>query len=1024
MVFLGFVAALIALLVLRNQIRDLEDRERERNTRVAELRLQLDEEGRARAQLTARVYELERALEGTPAPVASDDSTAAAPAVTPAAPIESVSPDEPIESTEASDESEEPTPAAVEPPVAEPATPSHVPPAWAPAASEIAGPATETADSEATASERRLNLEQLLGVRGAAVLGGIVFGLAALLFVRYAIDQGLITPAMRIGFGLLAGGAGIVGSFALRRRGYAAADAVAGAGVVALYASLWAGWRVYGFWPAPAAFAGLAAVTAACGRLTWTTGSRVLGAIGLIGGFATPVLVSTGEDRPLILFGYLLALDAGMLALGRRTRAPLFGLLGLALTFCYQAHWVLTSMAGESIWIGLAVVAAFPALFGFLPVTWREGDSQAHEWVQIQVGSFIPPLLAAPFYVGSSSVAAGLYPVALLLVALALGAAALARVVDVPQLPVGTAGGSLVTVFVWLWLAERPTDAWFLEGVVCTLGLAALYHVFAERELAADVERPDIEAAPLLSLGAGLVFAAMAFQAEAPPFFPWLGACLTAVGIVARQAWLTRSGLLPASFGVLTFGLAGYAWAQMSWPPPPISAATFSATALALVVAALVGARRAPERLRRSAGGAALVLSGGLTAVWATTSPWAHLGESIFYLVSAALMVLTIIASAGSRLRPLVFFCAVAAAAFSQTVHAFEGLGDALLFRFVLSLAAVAICFFFVLDEETRRTSAAIRTAAVSGSWWFPAAAYVWDDVYGDAAIGLLPVLLAAWSGLYLSQAKRIGPGAASTGLLYRVWNAGALVSFLAVAIPMQLDDEWVTIGWALQGAALIALWTRLNHWGLKYYGFGLLMLSSMRLLLDPQAFSYHPRSGVAIFNWLLYAYLVPAAAVLVSARLLAPLEVKRRTSWEPTFGRPNTPVLAAVCGTIGLLIVFWWINLTIFDAFSTGREIQFSLEREATRDLVLSLAWGVYALALLAAGVVRKLQPLRWASLVVMLGTVVKVFLHDLGELEDLYRVASLVGLAASLTLISLGYQRFVFGTGKAAPESERGKT
>ena len=38
------------------------------------------------------------------------------------------------------------------------------------------------------------------------------------------------------------------------------------------------------------------------------------------------------------------------------------------------------------------------------------------------------------------------------------------------------------------------------------------------------------------------------------------------------------------------------------------------------------------------------------------------------------------------------------------------------------------------------------------------------------------------------------------------------------------------------------------------------------------------------------------------------------------------------------------------------------------------------------------------------------KVFLHDLGELEDLYRVGSLVGLAVSLIVVSLVYQRFVF--------------
>jgi uncharacterized membrane protein len=53
--------------------------------------------------------------------------------------------------------------------------------------------------------------------------------------------------------------------------------------------------------------------------------------------------------------------------------------------------------------------------------------------------------------------------------------------------------------------------------------------------------------------------------------------------------------------------------------------------------------------------------------------------------------------------------------------------------------------------------------------------------------------------------------------------------------------------------------------------------------------------------------------------------------------------------------------------------------------------------------------------SLAFLLLTIGKVFLHDLGELEDLYRVASLVGLALSLILVSLTYQRFVFRKGSS---------
>jgi uncharacterized membrane protein len=52
----------------------------------------------------------------------------------------------------------------------------------------------------------------------------------------------------------------------------------------------------------------------------------------------------------------------------------------------------------------------------------------------------------------------------------------------------------------------------------------------------------------------------------------------------------------------------------------------------------------------------------------------------------------------------------------------------------------------------------------------------------------------------------------------------------------------------------------------------------------------------------------------------------------------------------------------------------------------------------------------LRWGSLAVMLAAVLKVFLWDLSELRDLYRVFSLLGLGASLLLLAFLYQKVVF--------------
>jgi uncharacterized membrane protein len=63
----------------------------------------------------------------------------------------------------------------------------------------------------------------------------------------------------------------------------------------------------------------------------------------------------------------------------------------------------------------------------------------------------------------------------------------------------------------------------------------------------------------------------------------------------------------------------------------------------------------------------------------------------------------------------------------------------------------------------------------------------------------------------------------------------------------------------------------------------------------------------------------------------------------------------------------------------------------------------------------VKGSRGLRWLSLAFLILSIGKVFLYDLGELKDLYRVLSLLGLAFSLICVSLAYQRFVFGEARA---------
>jgi uncharacterized membrane protein len=156
---------------------------------------------------------------------------------------------------------------------------------------------------------------------------------------------------------------------------------------------------------------------------------------------------------------------------------------------------------------------------------------------------------------------------------------------------------------------------------------------------------------------------------------------------------------------------------------------------------------------------------------------------------------------------------------------------------------------------------------------------------------------------------------------------------------------------------------------------------------------------------------------LFASARLLAPWESGRARAWERAWYEKGHPVGAIGATLAGIFVVFVWINLAIADWFAEGTRLTLDFGRSPARDLTVSIAWALYALALLGFGMAKANSALRWLSLGFLVVTIGKVFLYDLGELRDLYRVVSLVGLALSLLLVSLLYQRFVFR--KPPPES-----
>jgi uncharacterized membrane protein len=313
-----------------------------------------------------------------------------------------------------------------------------------------------------------------------------------------------------------------------------------------------------------------------------------------------------------------------------------------------------------------------------------------------------------------------------------------------------------------------------------------------------------------------------------------------------------------------------------------------------------------------------------------------------------------------------------------------------------------------------------VATVLASAAYFFLARHSLMLGGFGGM-IGALPVAMAIVLAPVLVLLVRLERGAAkqqqvnpiaaiATDRLALV--AATILAFVTVAIPLQLDRNWITIGWALEGAALVWLVRRIPHAGLLLAAIALLVTTFARLALNPAVLTYHARGAVPVLNWYLYTYVLCAAALFASAWLVRKVAIG-------LFGPVSR--LSAMFTAGGAVLLFLLLNIEIADFYAVGPTITFNFNANLAQDLSYTLGWAVFAIALLAAGIIGRNRSARLASIVLLVVTLLKCFLHDLGRLGGLYRVGSFVGLALSLALVAIAIQKFVLSKNEPASGEAR---
>jgi uncharacterized membrane protein len=228
----------------------------------------------------------------------------------------------------------------------------------------------------------------------------------------------------------------------------------------------------------------------------------------------------------------------------------------------------------------------------------------------------------------------------------------------------------------------------------------------------------------------------------------------------------------------------------------------------------------------------------------------------------------------------------------------------------------------------------------------------------------------------------------------------GAALFFITLIFPIEFERQWITVGWALEGTALCWLFRRIPHPGLRLAGVALLVVVFMRLALNPAVLSYHSRAAFPILNWYLYTYGIAAICLFAAARFLMPPHNR-------VLGYNALPLLY----TLGTILAFLVVNIEIADYFSTPgtAALTFRFSGNFARDMSYSIAWGLFALLLLIVGMRKRTAPARYAGLGLLGITVVKLFFHDLSQLDQLYRIGAFIVVAVIAIVASFLYQRFL---------------
>jgi uncharacterized membrane protein len=276
--------------------------------------------------------------------------------------------------------------------------------------------------------------------------------------------------------------------------------------------------------------------------------------------------------------------------------------------------------------------------------------------------------------------------------------------------------------------------------------------------------------------------------------------------------------------------------------------------------------------------------------------------------------------------------------------------------------------------------------------------------IYRDQAITLTWYALGL-AGAYLvlsSQLKQRVSSEPDVVKLINMLHVAIAIAFITMAIPLKLEQHWITIGWLAESGVLLFVGVRTKSEFLRSLAIAALVLGIIRLLIFD---NFHVTT--LLFNARFGTYLL-AIAILGAIVAASSRSASDRGISFVHLAAIGLNLLALLALTLEARDFYARQIVSGYTIGPGGGSQSLRYEQlEFARNFSYSAIWLLYGAGLMLFGFWRRSAFVRWQALALIAFTIGKVFVFDVSGLQQGYRIVSFIALGVVLMGISYIYHR-----------------